>query len=364
MTTMSEPSPGGSPVRRATMRDVARLAGVSAKTVSRVVNNEAGVHPETTHRVLDAIGQLGFRRHFGAQQLRLGSSTATIGLVLEDVSNPFYSMLARVTEEVVRNHGRLLLTGSSEEDATRERELVLELCARRVDGLVIVPAGERHSYLVPEMRTGIRVVFVDRPAGDIPADVVLSDNAAGVRAAVTHLAHRGHRRIAFIGDAPGIYTARERLRGFREALVAVSLLPDGDLVAMGPHDASTVSDTLTRMRRGRWPATAFIMGNNRITLLALRHLKASGGTPPALIGFDDFELADLLTPTVTVVAQDPAKIGRAAAELLFARMSGDASPPRRVVLPTRLIVRESSEVSASDAPLPAAAGGRPDRGMD
>jgi LacI family transcriptional regulator len=347
MSALSEPPLGSSPVRRATMKDVARLAGVSEKTVSRVVNNERGVHPETTHRVLDAIEQLGFRRHFGAQQLRRGSSTATVGLVLEDVSNPFSSMLARVTEEVARNHGRLLLTGSSEEDPSRERELVLELCSRRVDGLIIVPAGERHGYLVPEMRAGLRVVFVDRPAGDIPGDVVLSDNAAGVRAAVAHFARRGHRRMAFIGDAPGIYTARERLRGFREALIAVGLLPDDDLVAMGPHDSSTVAATLTRMRRGRWPATAFIMGNNRITLLVLRHLNVSGGPPPALIGFDDFELADLVTPAVTVVAQDAAKLGRAAAELLFARMSGDASPPRRVVLPTRLIVRESSEAFAS-----------------
>jgi LacI family transcriptional regulator len=331
------------------MKDVARLAGVSEKTVSRVVNSESGVHPETTHRVLDAMGQLGFRRHVGTQQLRPRGSTATIGLVLDDVSNPFSSMLTRATGDVVRDHGRLLLTGSSEEDPGRERELVLELCGRHVDGLIIVPAGERHGYLVPEMRAGLRVVFVDRPAGDILADVVLSDNAAGMRAAVTHLARRGHRRIAFIGDAPGIYTARERLRGYREALISVGLPPD-ELVATGPHDPSTVAAALTRMRRRRPPATAFITGNNRITLLVLRHLKACGGPPPALIGFDDFEFADLFTPAVTVIRQDPAKLGRTAAELLFARMSGDASPPRRVVLPTRLVVRESSETSPADPP--------------
>jgi LacI family transcriptional regulator len=325
------------------MSDVARLAGVSIKTVSRVVNDEPGVHAETAERVLAAIERLGFRRNVGARNLRRGSSTGTIGLVLEDVANPFYSGLTRAAEEVARRFGRQVLTGSSDEDPARERELSLEFCARRVDGLIVVPAGQRHGHLMPEIAAGTPVVFVDRPPGDVVVDTVLVDNVAGAAGAVTHLAEHGHRRIAFLGDAPAIFTAAERLRGYREGCATAGLHYDEDLVAMGPHTTGGVAAALRRMLAGPAPATALITGNNRITVAALRALAGSPGRP-ALVGFDDFELADLLDPPVSVVALDPGVLGRAAAELLFARLEGDSSPPRRIVLPVRLVPRGSGEV--------------------
>ncbi|WP_086780777.1 LacI family DNA-binding transcriptional regulator [Crossiella equi] len=325
------------------MSDVARLAGVSIKTVSRVVNDEPGVHPATAERVLAAIDQLGFRRNLSARNLRRGSSTGTLGLILEDVANPFYSQLTRAVEEVARAHGRQVLTGSSDEDPGRERELALEFCARRVDGLLVVPAGMQHGYLVPEMRAGMPVVFLDRPAGDVVADTVLVDNIGGAAEAVRHLAEQGHRRIAFLGDAPDIFTAAERLRGFREGCARSGLQYPEDLVVMGPHDEQSVAHALRRLLDGRNPATAVVSGNNRITVLLLRAF-ATRPHRPALVGFDDFELADLLSPPVTVVAHDVALLGRAAAELLFARLDGDNSPPRRVVLPARLVARGSGEV--------------------
>ena len=322
------------------MSDVAHQAGVSIKTVSRVVNDEPGVHADTAERVLAAIERLGFRRNLGAFNLRRGESTGTIGLVLEDVANPFYSGLTRAAEEVARRFGRQVLTGSSDEDPTRERELSLEFCARRVDGLIVIPAGKQHSYLMPEIASGMPVVFVDRPPGDVTADTILVDNAAGAAKAVAHLAAHGHRRIAFLGDAPTIFTAAERLRGFREGCARAGI-PHG-LVAMGPHDEHTVRTMLG-------PATALITGNNRITVLVLRAL-AGATDRPALVGFDDFELADLLDPPVTVVALDPAVLGKAAAELLFARLEGDCSPPRRIVMPVRLIPRGSGEVGPCPGP--------------
>lgn len=325
------------------MSDVARLAGVSIKTVSRVVNAEPGVHAETAERVLAAIERLGFRRNIGALNLRRGSSTGTIGLVLEDVANPFYSGLTRAAEEVARRHGRQVLTGSSDEDPGRERELSLEFCARRVDGLIVVPAGRQHGYLVPEITSGLPVVFVDRPPGDVVADTVLVDNLAGAATAVAHLARHGHRRIAFLGDAPGIFTAGERLRGFREGCAQAGVGYDEDLVAMGPHTAAELPGVLARLLGGASPATAVVTGNNRITVLTLRAL-AGAERRPALIGFDDFELADLLDPPVSVVALDPGLLGQAAAELLFTRLDGDTSPPRRIVLPVRLVPRGSGEV--------------------
>jgi LacI family transcriptional regulator len=343
MTTLSDPRARN--VRRATMSDVARLAGVSIKTVSRVVNDEPGVHAETAERVLAAIQRLGFRRNVGALHLRRGSSTGTIGLVLEDVANPFYSGLTRAAEEVARQHGRQVLTGSSDEDPGRERELSLEFCARRVDGLIVVPAGRQHAYLVPEITSGLPVVFVDRPPGDVVADTVLVDNLAGTATAVTHLAQHGHRRIAFLGDASDIFTAGERLRGFREGCAHAGLPYDERLVAMGPHTAAELPDVLARLLGGTSPATAVVTGNNRITVLMLRALTGAGAPRrPALVGFDDFELADLLDPPVSVVGVDPGLLGKTAAELLFARLDGDTSPPRRIVLPVRLVPRGSGEV--------------------
>src|SRR5688500_15046122 len=174
MTTLSPSGPvaGQRKVRRATMSGVARLAGVSSKPVPRVVNDEPGVHPSTAERVLAAIDQRGFRRNLSARNLRRGSSTGTIGLVLEDVGNPFYSGVTRAVEEIARLRGRQVISGSSDEDPGRDRELALEFCSRRVDGLLIVPAGLQHRYLVPEMRAGTPVVFLDRAAGEVVADII------------------------------------------------------------------------------------------------------------------------------------------------------------------------------------------------
>lgn len=173
--------------------------------------------PDTERRVQEAIEALGFRRNDSARVLRKGR-TASIGLVLEDLADPFYGPLSRAVEEVARAHGALLINGSSAEDPEREQELVLALCARRVDGLIVIPAGDDHRYLEPEIKAGIATVFVDRPAGRIDADMVLSDSFGGAREGVAHLIAHGHRRIGFIGDQPRIHTATERLRGYHAAM--------------------------------------------------------------------------------------------------------------------------------------------------
>ncbi|SFP31391.1 LacI family transcriptional regulator [Amycolatopsis arida] len=328
------------------MSDVAKLAGVSIKTVSRVVNDEPAVHPETAERVIAAIEQLGFRRNVGARNLRRGSSTGTVGLIVEDVGNPFYSELNRAVERVAAAFGRQVLTGSSDENRDRERELALEFCARRVDGILIVPAGMRHGYLVPEMRAGTPMVFIDRPAGDIVADTVLVDNIGGTVAAVTHLASFGHRRIAFLADSPDIFTAAERLRGFREGCARAGIPFDERLVIMGtPTERDVAAAAHIVLRHG---ATAVVAGNNRVTVHLLRALATAESPRPALVGFDDFELADLLDPPVSVIAHDVSALGEAAAELLFARVQGDQSTPRKVVLPVRLVPRGSGEVPPRD----------------
>ncbi|MEV7181151.1 LacI family DNA-binding transcriptional regulator [Kitasatospora sp. NPDC093679] len=335
------------PAARPTMKDVAAAAGVGLKTVSRVVNEESGVSPATAARVRTAIAELGFRRNDSARLLRTGS-TASVGLVLEDIGDPFSSALSRGVEAVAREHGCLLFAGSSAEDPDRERALALALCARRVDGLLVVPAGGDHGYLLPETASGLAVVFLDRPGAGIEADAVLSDNAGGARAGTAHLIAHGHRRIGFVGDLPHIHTCAERLRGYREAMGTAGLPVDERWIATGPTDPVTVGRAVRRLLTdgpdGRAePVTALFTANNRVTLAALRAL---AGLParPAVVGFDDLELAALLSPGLTVVAQDPETLGRTAARLLFDRLGRDTSPPRRVELPTRLIVRGSGEL--------------------
>ncbi|MFI6479468.1 LacI family DNA-binding transcriptional regulator [Nonomuraea sp. NPDC050663] len=322
---------------RPTMNDVARAAGVALKTVSRVVNGEPGVNESTAARVREAIQQLGYSRNEGARMLRRGR-TATIGLVIEDVGDPFYAGLSRAVEESVIRQGYLLLTGSSGEDPGRERELVRAFCDRRVDGLIVIPAGNDHTYLRPELDAGTPAVFVDRPPGPgIDADTVVCDNAGGAALAVGHLLRHGHRRIAFLGDSPSIFTATERLRGYRETL---GELYDERLVTMRPATLEGVRADLDRMFALDDPPTALFTGNGRFTMTALRAL---AGRWLPLVGFDDFELADLLSPGVTVVAQDPAGLGRVAAELLLRRIGGDDGPSEHLRLPVRLIVRGSVE---------------------
>ncbi|MET9699508.1 LacI family DNA-binding transcriptional regulator [Streptomyces sp. NPDC006529] len=336
------------------MKDVAARAGVGLKTVSRVVNDEPGVTPDTEKRVHDAIEELGFRRNDSARVLRKGR-TATVGLVLEDLADPFYGPLNRAVEEVARAHGALLVNGSSAEDPERERELALALCARRVDGLIVIPAGDDHRYLEPEMRAGVATVFVDRPAGRIDADVVLSDSFGGARDGVAHLIAHGHRRIGFIGDHPHIHTATERLRGYRAAMTAAGLAVDAGWESLGPTAPERVTAAATAMLTGPGPVTAVFAGNNRVTVTLVRVLAsvaARGAPPVALVGFDDFELADLLRPAVTVVAQDPATLGRVATERLFQRLAGAELPPARIELPTRLIARGSGEIRPGGAGSP------------
>ena len=328
---------------RPTMTDVAVAAGVSLKTVSRVVNDERGVRPETAALIRDAIDRLGFRRNDMARALRSGQRTRTLGLVIEDVSNPFYSAITRGVEEVARRRGMLVIAGSSDEDPQRERELLHLLWERRVDGLLVVPTSDDHRYLLPELERGTRAVFIDRPPGKIDADVVLLDNTGGARAAVRHLLDHGHRRIATIGDEATIFTAIERLRGYREALEEAEVPIDPALIRLGAHDAGSAEVAVDDLLALRDPPTAIFTGNNRITVGAL-HALARGNRQVALVGFDDLELAELLSRPTTVVAYDAAEMGRQAAELLVRRLAGDATAPQRLVLPAKLIARGSGEL--------------------
>jgi LacI family transcriptional regulator len=323
------------------MVDVARAAGVSLKTVSRVVNDEAGVGPHTSARVVRAIATLRYRPNDIARSLRRRQRARTIGLVIEDVRNPFYSTIARAVEEVAREQRYMVIVGSSDENAVAERKLVGTLLERRVSGLLLVPAGRDHRYLEVELSLGMPVVFLDRPAGNVEADTILIDNLGGARAATEHLLAQGHRRIGVVGDPPTISTIAERVAGFQEAYARSGLSLDESLIRVGARDVLEAEAAVRELLALADPPTAIFATNNRACVGALRALRQDGARA-ALVGFDDFELADLLS--VTVIRHQPREMGRRAVELLFARLAGDERPPQRIVLPTELVVRGSGEV--------------------
>jgi LacI family transcriptional regulator, galactose operon repressor len=323
------------------MVDVARVAGVSLKTVSRVINQESGVRPTTEARVREAVGALGYRANDIARNLRRGRPSASIGLTIEDVRNPFYSGIARAVEEVARSHGYVVIIANSDEDPTAERAAVGTLLERRVGGLLIVPAGRDHAYLRDEVRLGTPVVFMDRPADSIEADEILLDNVGGARQATEHLLAQGHRRIGVVGDPLSISTIADRVAGYRSSLEGAGIRVDESLIRVGAHDVRDSEAATRQLLTLSDPPTAIFATNNRVCIGALHALRAAEAST-ALVGFDDFELADLLQ--VSVVRHDPLEMGRRAAELLFARLGGDERPPQRVILPTELVPRGSGEV--------------------
>lgn len=328
------------------MRDVAALAGVSLKTVSRVVNEEAGVSPDVRERVTAAVQRLDYRPNLAASNLRrTGARSGLIGALVQDVSNSFSAGLLRSLEDAARSHRTGVLAASLDEGVDREQELVHDLVTRRVDGLVLMPASDRQDYLVAELRTGTPAVFVDRPPRGVDVDSVVIDNLLGGRMAAEHLLDRGHRRIAALFHLPTLTTAHLRREGFTAAHTDRGLRPDPRLVVDGVASTDEASEVVHRLLDLDDPPTAVFAGRNILASGAVRALRERGvHHEVALVGFDDFPLADLLDPPLTVVRQDVTKIGRLVAERLFARIGGDTSPPQHLVVDPTLVSRGSGEI--------------------
>jgi LacI family transcriptional regulator len=332
--------------RASTMRDVAERASVSVKTVSRVVNREPGVSSEVAVRVHEAIRLLGYQYNTVASSLRrTNQRTLTIGLLLDDVANPFMSMLHRAIEEVAHDHNTLVFAVSSDQDAAREGQLLRDMVTRRIDGLIIVPNSSSANGLQEFRRLHRPTVCLDRPAALPDMDSVLTDNREGVRKAIQHLVAHGHRRIAFLGDQETTWTAMERHAGYLEALEMLGLPLDPRIVRQNVRSSAAATQATYELLDSDEPPTALFTGQNLITIGALRTLQQRGLQQViALLGFDDFLLADLMAPPISVVAQNPAEMGRASAELLFARLEDQDLPPSHLVVPTQLLARGSGEI--------------------
>jgi len=325
--------------RAATLASVAAAAGVSLKTASRVFNGEPHVTTRTRDRVLEAARDLDFQINSPASMLKRGIGSAATALIVGDISNPFFSALARGVESETRARGGFLTLASSDESADEEKRLVDEFMRRHVRGIVLSSTLAEHSSLDFIRARGTALVFVDRPPVGIEADSVLLENEGGAKAATEHLLARGHRRIAFVGDYGRLATHRERMRGFAGAMTAAGLTDWQSAVHEGAHDAASARALVTQVLSGPDAPTAILASNNRIAIGAISAIRSLDAAT-ALIGIDDFDLADVLG--ITTISFDPGEMGRLAAERLF--LAGSAAAPERVMLPMTLVPRGSGEL--------------------
>lgn len=329
---------------RATMREVASLAGVSLKTVSRVVNREPGVSERLVSQVQRATEQLGYRHNLAASNLRKGERTLSMAVLVQDLSNPYSAALLRAIDDLARDASVVVLSASLDEEEARERDLVANLIARRVDGLILMPATASQAYLQRDVSAGFAVVVIDRRPQHLDTDAVLVDNVEGARAATQHLIDHGHRRIGLISDDPSIATAHERRTGYRNALADNGLAWDDSLVASA-RDVADAQAAVRALMAGAHPPTALFTARNTTTVGAVMALRELGLQHEiALVGFDELTMAHVLDPPLTTVEQHPAKVGQLAASMLLDRLNGLRGEARTVVMPSTLVCRGSGEI--------------------
>jgi LacI family transcriptional regulator len=322
------------------MRDVAERAGVSAKTVSRVLRDDRYVSDDVRSRVEAAVAELRFVPNMLAVTFRSGRDSA-IGVAVPDIADPFFAQVVQAVEAVARAHATAVIVTSLGYDAEEEQAAVETLLRRQVVGLVSVAVSSDQSYLANWLQR-TPMVFVDRAPTKLSADSVLEDDRGGAHLATRHLLEHGHRRVAFIGDDAYAATTRERLRGYSDALAGAGIAHDDDLVGFGRPEPEVMGPLLERLTGLSDPPSAVFSSNARSTAAVFPALKALTGPRLALVGFGDFPMADALEPSVTVIDQDPAAIGTHAAERLFTRVLEPTKRlRRRIVLPVTLTERES-----------------------
>jgi len=337
-----------------TIKDVARKAGVSTATVSHVINGSRSVSPETRKKVRLAIKELRYRPDGVARSLRV-SQTGTIAVLIADVTNPFFAEFVRGVEDAAHQRdGRYnLLLCNTEENEERERRAIDLVLERRIDGIVIAPAGGNETMLKELVEEGIPLVFGDRVLKGVVADSVVSNNVEAGAALARHLLGLGHRRIAMLDAALAASGIRDRIAGFTDELARAGAPLDPALVVSGASNiAAAMSAGLQLLDLEPRPDAVFCT-NNFMTLGMMQAMLERDLQCPrdlAIVGFDDFPWAAAFRPRLTVIAQPAYEIGREAAMLLFDRISGRRTGPTvQMVLNASLIVRESCGVHLKDA---------------
>lgn len=346
-----------------TIKRVADRAGVSIATVSRVFADPQAVSEALRQRVLEAARALNYRPSRAARALRVGTSQA-VGVVIPDLENPFFTAVVRGIEVVLQAAGYTLLLANSDEDAARERNVLETLRADGVAGIIFVPINAARDAYREVLAPPLKVVAVDRSPANLRPDLVTVENVEGTRIGVEHLFAMGHKDVALLGGPPQHSTAKERERGYHDALRAAGRAIRPDLVRYGDFREEGGYDGMRALLALARRPTAVFVANNLMTLGAFRALHEAGVRIPdemALVGFDDMPWATSLNPPLTAVSQPSQEIGSSAADLLLDRLARPDRATRHLILETTLVVRASCGALVHKARAKVSAGGHPGR---
>jgi LacI family transcriptional regulator len=304
------------PLAHPTLADVAAISGVSIKTASRVMNGSQQVSGPTAERVKKAATLLGYRSNRIARELRVGSLSNLVGMVISDLANPFYAGLAAGAEERLAQEGLDLILATARDDGEREKNLIESLLERRVRGLIIVPSGEDYSHLHQERKRGFSFIFVDRPAPYLDADSVTVDNRGGVQSCLDHLLKQGCSKIAIIADTTSIWTASERIEAFKQAILSRKLDSKDVFIITNIHTSDEAA-TATRNLLKEHPEIDGIIATNDLIAMGVGQTTFTSKRDVKVVSFDLFPTANLLN--IDTLDHDPKRLGRLSAELLLRR---------------------------------------------
>jgi LacI family transcriptional regulator len=327
-----------------TMETVAATAGVSTSTVSHVINKTRKVHPDTERAVLDAIKKVGYSPNHLARALA-GVPTRTVGVAIAALSNHYFGEVVHAIEAECAKNGLMMLLADTHEDPDYELKVVQALHERRVDGILIASTADpQHRALEYLRERAVPTVLVDRLIGTA-FDQVAVEGRDAAKALVSHVVGLGHRRIAFVAGASGLPTTHERLEGYRLALEAARIPFDPELVQSGESKIEPAREAVRHLLALRQRPTALMTGNNLMTIGAMGALRDAGLSVPrevSLVGFDDFDWADVFSPRLTVMAQPVEELGQRAVRLLVRRIANPAARRQTVRLQPTLRVRDSA----------------------
>lgn len=331
-----------------TIKDVAKRAGVSVTTVSRVLNHHPHVTDKLAERVLAAIDELNYRPSRVAQRLR-ATHSRLVGVIFSDITNPFYIHVLRGIEHVLSLDGSSVLIGNADANVDRETSFIRLMRTEDVGGLIIAPTREDSVALADAIEEGLAVVVIDRRMRNVDVDTVVVNNFEGALQAIQHLIRLGHTRIGMVSGPLHLTTGRERYAGYLQAMTDAGLHIDSSLTCFGDYRQSSGYELAQQLINLSNPPTAMFVANNQMTIGALNAIHEAGRTIPsdiAVVGFDDLSWAISLNPPLTTVAQPAFEIGVTAARLLLERIANPLRPTHTVVLETELIVRASCGSSA------------------
>jgi len=327
--------------KRATLQDVAKAAGVAPMTVSRMINGHPYVTPETAKKVREAIRKLNYRPNHAARMLT-GKLSRSIGLIVPDISDTFFSVVSHAVQETARAQNYLVWLAASEDDPTIEAAQVESMTHHPVDGILLVPTQSREPYLKAIVAGNTPVVTIDRPIEVATTDSVGVENQAGAMMAVDHLVEHGYKKIACVSANAHLQTMKDRIAGYRDSLRKAKRSYQNELELKSSASSKAV---LAELLTARNRPDAIFAANNASTIWvieALKELNIQMGKDIALVGFDDVDFFTLITPSVTAVRQPAAELGNVATRLLLQRINGEfKSTSVRTILPVTLTIRES-----------------------